>query len=343
MPRKIRAILVLAGLVASLTLSAPTSGAQPTQAQLEQAEARMMELIREFEIVLDRYNAVEDRARRMQLRLAHADLELEDMSRRVALEESVAVALANDLYRNGTTAATEAVLSARSIADVDHRATLIAYSEKARAQVFRDLAGLRRAHEARVELLDRDRAGIGAALTEANEARDQVASLLAEQRREINELTALLLREQEAARLAARAAVDATSPLAGIPSHLIKPEPAPNPTAQSALDEALAQLGKPYVWGGSGPEVFDCSGLTSWAYARAGVHIPRNSAMQFAALPRVSGDWAPGDLLFFGTPVHHVGMYIGNGQMVHAPFTGADVRVNLAGRPDLVGAARPAA
>lgn len=342
MRRGARPVLLAAGLIACLTVSVPVSEAQPARAQLEQAEARMMELIRDFEIVLERYNAVEDRARRIQLRLAQADLELEEMSDRVAQEESLAVALANDLYRNGTAAATEAVLSARSVAEIDHRTTLIAYSEKARAEVFRDLAESQRIHEARVALLDRDRAGIGTALTQANAARDEVEALLAAQEREIQELTNLLLREQAAARLAAQAAVDATSPLAGIPDHLIEPEPAPNPTAQAALDAALAQLGKPYVWGGSGPEVFDCSGLTSWAYARAGVHIPRNSAMQYAALQKVDGDWEPGDLLFFGTPIHHVGMYIGSEQMVHAPFTGAAVRVNLAGRPDLVGVARPA-
>jgi cell wall-associated NlpC family hydrolase len=317
--------------------------AEPTRADLEKAEARMMELEREFELAVERFNGVEARARRIQLRLARADLEIEELIARVSEERSVAMALANELYRGGASATAEAVLSARSVADVETRLTLLAFSERARVQAFRDLAASLESRASRVDQLDRDRAAMGATMTEANELRADVVGTIREQQAEINRLTALIQQAEARAALAARAAVDATSPLAGIAAHLIKPAPAPNETAQTALDAALDQMGKPYRWGASGPDSFDCSGLTSWAYATAGVTIPRNSAMQYAALPHVdSNDWQPGDLLFFGSPIHHVGMYIGNGQMVHAPFTGTQVRVNLAGRPDLVGAARPA-
>jgi cell wall-associated NlpC family hydrolase len=79
-----------------------------------------------------------------------------------------------------------------------------------------------------------------------------------------------------------------------------------------------------------------------WAWARAGVGLPHNSGAQYGATVRVgSGDWEPGDLLFFGNPIHHVGMYIGNGQMVEAPYSGNSVRVNSASRSDYVGAGRP--
>ena len=79
-----------------------------------------------------------------------------------------------------------------------------------------------------------------------------------------------------------------------------------------------------------------------WAWAQAGVSLPHNSGMQYSATPRVAReDLAPGDLLFFGSPIHHVGMYIGNGQMVEAPYTGQYVRVVPAFRSDYVGAGRP--
>ncbi|MQB00709.1 MAG: hypothetical protein GEU78_10505 [Actinobacteria bacterium] len=318
-------------------------GAEPTRADLEKAEARMMELERGFELAVERFNGVQARAQRIQLRLAQADLQLDELSARVSEARALAVSLANELYRGGTSATAEAVLSARSIADVESRLTLLAFSEKARAEVFRDLAMSLQARTSRMDQLDRDRAAIGSTLTEANEARAVVVGMIREQQAEINELTALIQQAEARAALAVQAASDATSPLAGIAPRLIKPAPAPNETAQIALDAALGQLGKPYRWGASGPDTFDCSGLTSWAWARAGVTIPRNSAMQYAGLPHVaSNHWQPGDLLFFGNPIHHVGLYIGNGQMVHAPFTGAEVRVNLARRPDLVGAARPA-
>ena len=82
------------------------------------------------------------------------------------------------------------------------------------------------------------------------------------------------------------------------------------------------------MWGGTGPDVFDCSGLMQWSWAQVGVHIPRVAAdQQTWATPVPISQVQPGDLVFFGNPAHHVGMYIGNGQMVNAPHTGANVEV----------------
>ena len=121
--------------------------------------------------------------------------------------------------------------------------------------------------------------------------------------------------------------------------------------ARKAVAVALAQLGSPYVWGASGPGSFDCSGLTSFAYAAAGITIPRVSRAQFAAYASRPVDplhLVPGDLVFFAdTPtapstIHHVGMYIGNGLMVEAPHTGAVVRTSSIWRSTYAGAVRPA-
>jgi hypothetical protein len=91
---------------------------------------------------------------------------------------------------------------------------------------------------------------------------------------------------------------------------------------------ALAQVGKPYVLGGTGPATFDCSGLTMFAYAAAGITLPRTSQQQFAAVSHVPATSAlPGDLLFFYPGITHVGIYLGNGLMVDAPHPGAAVRV----------------
>ena len=101
--------------------------------------------------------------------------------------------------------------------------------------------------------------------------------------------------------------------------------------AKVAVKTALAQVGKPYKWGGSGPNSYDCSGLTSYAWEAAGVSLPHNSRMQYNATTRVSADdLRPGDLLFFYRPVSHVGMYIGNGKMIDAPYSGRSVRVRSA-------------
>jgi hypothetical protein len=123
-------------------------------------------------------------------------------------------------------------------------------------------------------------------------------------------------------------------------------EPALTSGPAQALQFAAAQLGTPYLWGGTGPGGFDCSGLVQAAYRAAGVSLPRVAQAQFDAGPALpaTGTPAPGDLLFFGSSpraIGHVGLYIGAGQMIDAPHRGATVRIEDAHWPDLVGATRP--
>jgi cell wall-associated NlpC family hydrolase len=104
--------------------------------------------------------------------------------------------------------------------------------------------------------------------------------------------------------------------------------PAPTAAAQVAVNTALAQVGDPYVWGASGPDAFDCSGLTQYSYSAAGISLPHSSSGQSRLGVPVSRDaLQPGDLIFFYSPVSHVAMYIGNGQMVHASTSGQPVKV----------------
>lgn len=105
--------------------------------------------------------------------------------------------------------------------------------------------------------------------------------------------------------------------------------PAPTAAAQTAINTALSKLGDPYVWGGTGPDQFDCSGLMVYSYAKAGVSLPRTAASQQAAGVAVpSSSWQPGDLLFEGSPAYHVVMYLGNGKVVQAPTSGDVVKVS---------------
>jgi cell wall-associated NlpC family hydrolase len=110
-----------------------------------------------------------------------------------------------------------------------------------------------------------------------------------------------------------------------------------------AVAWALDQLGKPYVWGASGPDAFDCSGLTLRAWQAAGVSLPRVAVDQYRAGPHVpAGDAQPGDLVFFAddaadpATIVHVGIAIGGGRMVDAPYTGAVVRIDPASGAGLV-------
>jgi peptidoglycan DL-endopeptidase CwlO len=111
-----------------------------------------------------------------------------------------------------------------------------------------------------------------------------------------------------------------------------------------ALAFAESQIGKPYQWGGAGPGSYDCSGLTMVAWGKAGVAMPHSAQDQYDLTARVliSG-LQPGDLVFFGTPtdVYHVGMYVGNGNMVDAPETGQDVQIQPIYELNLLGGGRP--
>ena len=158
-----------------------------------------------------------------------------------------------------------------------------------------------------------------------------------------------LQRELEAQRAAAAAGATSGGSSGGSgggsasSAPVISNYPAPSGLAGVAIQAALGQLGVPYRYAQASPGVaFDCSGLTYYAWAQAGVSLPRNSRMQAAAIPRVPIAAAqPGDLLFYYSPISHVGIYLGNGQLVHAPNTGTHVKVSNVRWGKVVAVGRP--
>jgi len=156
-----------------------------------------------------------------------------------------------------------------------------------------------------------------AADSKLDEARELLARL---KKKERERLAAIQAERAAAARAASRDALrDA-------------PAPSPQPTygnsgsgrAAVAVAYARAQVGKPYVYRGSGPSVFDCSGLTSAAWAQAGVYLPHAASAQYSGSTRVTA-LQPGDLVFFYSDIHHVGIYVGGGTFVHAANPGDGV------------------
>ena len=117
--------------------------------------------------------------------------------------------------------------------------------------------------------------------------------------------------------------------------------------AEAAIDFAMAQMGKPYEWGADGPSTYDCSGLVMRAWQQGGVSLPHYSVEQYAqSQPVALSDLRRGDLVFFASgsdyqSIYHVGLYIGSGQMIEAPYTGENVRISSIWRSSLFGAARP--
>ena len=156
--------------------------------------------------------------------------------------------------------------------------------------------------------------------------KDQIAQLEAAERARQARLAAqarAAAKKQQSA--TAPAPAPAPSSSSGGSSGSSAPPPA---THSSVVSIALQYLGVPYVWGGASPSGFDCSGLTMYAYAKVGVYLPHNAAMQYGMGTPVSrSQLAPGDLVFF-SGLSHVGMYIGGGRFVHAPHTGDVVKIS---------------
>ena len=112
--------------------------------------------------------------------------------------------------------------------------------------------------------------------------------------------------------------------------------------AAAAVQFAMAQVGKPYVYGAAGPDAYDCSGLTMAAWGAAGVALPHSSSAQYGTGPHIAeSDLQPGDLVFYYSPISHMGMYIGNGMIVNAENPSVGVTVTSLNSMPYVGAVRP--
>jgi cell wall-associated NlpC family hydrolase len=152
------------------------------------------------------------------------------------------------------------------------------------------------------------------------------------------------MEEPRASRAAPRADPSPSEPSPSS-SPSVDPPPSNVPVsgrAGVAVATARAQLGDPYVWAAEGPDAFDCSGLTLYAWRAAGVSLPHSSSMQMSSGTRVSqSELQPGDLVFYGSPVHHVAIYVGGGQVIHAPQSGDVVRYASVSMMSVSGAVRP--
>ncbi|MDT0346567.1 NlpC/P60 family protein [Streptomyces sp. DSM 44938] len=220
----------------------------------------------------------------------------------------------------------------------------------ARAAVLERL-GARRAGELRElvaaqRTLERRRAEAADKLGELTAEQERLAdrkhaaqTKLAAARRQYERLSAAERRERERAD---RAAARAVPPPADPEAEAGDDGAAPSARAATAVAAAREAVGRPYAWGQAGPGSFDCSGLIQWAYARAGVALPRTSQAQARAGRRVAlSDARPGDIVVYRKDASHVGMYVGGGQIVHAPYPGAQVRYEAVGVMPVSSVVRP--
>ncbi len=267
-------------------------------------------------------------------------------------------------YRNGDPDVTAALLSATSLDQMLSQLDMMKRSESQLAGLIRSLRddqlALKRTQKAlaRAQKLAKDltarraaqAASIRSSLATANalEAgyRSEIGALLAAQSRLDAKRARDAQRRQAALDAAANRAVNNDPGLGGSGGsgggHIPKP-PIDGRIASRVVAKAYSFIGIPYVWGGASTSGMDCSGLTMLVYASVDISLPHYTGDQWNVGSHVSrGDLAPGDLVFFGSDLHHVALYIGSGQIIEAPHTGLNVRVaSLGDRTDYVGAVRP--
>jgi cell wall-associated NlpC family hydrolase len=281
-------------------------------------------LYREAEAATEKYNGAREEVRAAQARLRSMRDEAARREARLATEREALGSYAAAQYRVGgldpvvRLALSEdpaGYLTGAALAERagDRRAGAVS---RVRRQI-RELEQLRGA--ARVEL-----DSLTSRQSELRRHKETITGKLAAAKRLLSRLT-----EEERARLAAPQGSRASSTAPGTaPAPPPAVSVAPGSRAGAAIAYALQKLGSPYVWGATGPNAFDCSGLVQAAYAAAGVSLPRTTYAQIGTGRRVSRtELAPGDLVFFYSGITHVGLYIGNGRMIHAPNPSSTVRV----------------
>ncbi len=337
-----RAAAVLALLLALLlTLAAmPTTGADPLQdkrQKLEEIKREVQQIDARLETVVEQYNTTMWRLEQTRREISRNESEIAAMNARIEERQEILGRRLRGLYMMGEANALEVLLDCKTLDDLIANVPMALRIGGQDAEIIRSVQEDREELAAANQRLESRKAELQAAAEEAARQKASIESELA-RRKELmagveSEVNALMRQEEER-----RASV--SRPVSS-PASRVYPTPPPNPNAPAVVKVAYAQLGKPYQYGAAGPDRFDCSGLVMYCYAQVGVRLPHSSYAQFqCGYPVSYADLQPGDLVFFHG-AGHVGMYIGDGQYIHAPRTGDVVRIaDLSKRRDFCGARR---
>jgi peptidoglycan DL-endopeptidase CwlO len=319
--RRIAFLCLIAAFAA--TAAAPATAEPSLEQQLDNASTRLSQ-------VTERYNDARLRRASLDGKLARAQELLGRSEAQLAKERARLGVAVRDLYMHPAAGIAQ-FFQARSYGEIGRKQALgghVALSADGLILKIRKAQA-----EARAATTSLQRLRDEARRDELAIARERDAAAAAQQR------TQQLLRRANLGALEAarQRRLDGAGELA---ASLIRFPGPVRASAAAAVRAAASQIGKPYQWGAAGPNSYDCSGLTMWAWARAGVSLPHSSRAQYASLPHVSmSQLAPGDLVFRGNPIHHVGIYKGGGVVIHAPQSGQNVREDSVGGYTM--AARP--
>ncbi len=376
-PRALIALVVVAGvLIAALPAAAtPKDEISARRIQAEAARAKIAALGAQLEPAIERYNKAIVEMKRVQEQIAYNQKMIGvTKANLVTTQDALSTKLVQS-YRVGEPDLLSSVFGQESLTNVLAVSDLFARSQTQAADLITGLQKDKRALKHQQDQLKSDRKrvlalraqraaekaaidhGISQQKSYANGLEAEIAQLVAEDKARQEKL-----RQQAAAALDAQAAATAAAAtesdiaiggsVAGSDGGSSSSGGGGNDTSVSvpatdgsigarAVSIAMQYLGTPYVWGGSSPGGFDCSGLTMYAYGQLGISLSHYTGSQWNEGVHIpSSQLLPGDLVFFHSDLHHMGMYIGNGQMIHAPQTGDVVKISPL-MSDYAGAVRP--
>ncbi|MGA4842477.1 NlpC/P60 family protein [Streptomyces sp. G45] len=327
-PNRARVTVLTATAAAAVALTSQAANAAPSEKpSKDEVKSKVDKLYEEAEKATEKFNGAKEKQQklekqvdRLQDKVARGQDELNDLRGGIG-------SLASAQYRSGgIDPSLQLFLSSDPDSYLDKASTLDQLSSKQAEALKKIQAKQRTLAQQRKEAADKLK-DLATTREELGKKKREVQGKLGEAQRLLNSLSAkeraaLKAKEDRASRDSERKAMDA--PKTDAPKGGVKG----SSRTMAAYAAAQSKLGSPYVYGATGPSSFDCSGLTSWAYAQADVSIPRTSQAQANAGTRIysQSDLKVGDLVIFYGDLHHVGFYAGNGQVLHAPRTGTVVR-----------------
>ncbi|KIE25051.1 glycoside hydrolase [Streptomyces sp. MUSC 125] len=323
----------------SPVLPGPAQRTPPPNKDLEQVREKLDKLYHDAAVATDAYNAAEEKANDQSAEIVALAKKIVEGRRKLDRLKDQAGAAARAQYRTGGLPPTAQFLLSNDPGQFLDGAGLILEGQRATKKLLDDMTRTQKelreyADDASEQWkkLERNRKDKAAAKKKIEQEIGAAKKL--ESKLEKKEKERLAKLEEQAALKAQTAWLDT-----GV---LKKIDGKASAQGKKAVQYATAQLGKPYVWGAEGPNSFDCSGLTSQAWAAAGHPIPRTSQEQWKQLKHVSvKDMRPGDLIIYFDDASHVAMYVGDGAIIHAPRPGRTVTIAGAGSMPILGVVRP--
>ncbi|GAB2625332.1 C40 family peptidase [Streptomyces capparidis] len=313
-------LAVLAATAGAFSLFPSQSQAEP-KPSIDEVRQQVEDLYHDAEAPTEEYNAIVERKKALQKEADRAQERVADQRAEINKLRQEMGRLAAAQYRDGTMDPSLRLFLSSDPDDYLEQAEALDRVGTGQATLLETLRDKQRE-------LDRTRSQAMGKLTAVEEERQQLAGKKREiqgKLRDAQELLNSLTAAERAELEAAEAAADKASGSSDKPATYDGPA---SGRARAAVEFAYAQLGKPYQWGSTGPNSYDCSGLTGAAWKAAGVSLPRTVIQQYTAGRKVSrSDLQPGDIVYWYNDNQHNGLYVGNGKAIHAPRTGKNVEI----------------